>query len=349
MAEITLRQQPYIPGFTVGEYLDLVDQHFPEVGTRLWFGRKGSHTELARLAGLRNEFETDHHSGRGDSYRQAQRNPTIRMRGIRTLFTLASGCADLSRIPSGWRALDLLGGDGLLARVFTGIAPQARGAVITSDMAGHMVVGALRAGHAAVRQEARFLFMHDESVDAALLAYGTHHIAPGDRLAVCREAARVLRPGGRLVLHDFEADSPGSMWFSDVVHRYSKAGHPYRHFTAAEMTRLLKLGGLSAIAIHRIYDPLVTRGESLEAAGAEMADHLYDMYGLTELAQPHAARADIRQMIWKLAENYFLHRESDAPDDADPEWQREPVIYQDGSEWVALVPRVALVAVGEKR
>ncbi|MDH2428444.1 methyltransferase domain-containing protein [Sphaerisporangium sp. TRM90804] len=343
-----LLRQPYLPGLPLGDYLDQIGKRFPDFGRVLWFDRKGAAEALAGLSATTNEFETNDDDGRGDSYRRAQLNRMIRARGMRTLFTLAAGVPDMESIPPGWTLLDLLGGDGLLARVFATMAPRPRHAVITSDMAGHMVAAALHAGLPAIRQQAQFLFMRDESVDAALLAYGTHHIAPEDRLGVCQEAARVLRPGGRLVLHDFEAGAPAALWFSEVVHRYSKAGHSYHHFTAAEMAGHLKLSGLGSVLVRRVYDPLVVRGGSAAEARNLLADYLFDMYGLTGLAFPQTPLDDLRQTVWKLARYHFAHSAKYAPDDAGSEWKREPAVYRDGAEWVAEIPRVALVAVGEK-
>lgn len=50
-----------------------------------------------------------------------------------------------------------------------------------------------------------------------LLAYGTHHIDPANRLSTVQEAHRVLRLGGVFVLHDFEVGGPMDEWFSKVV------------------------------------------------------------------------------------------------------------------------------------
>src|SRR5215471_3312515 len=165
--------QSYVPGLTIQDYLELVRTRFPDLSDLLWFGRDYASDAFSELMSLNNEFETDA-TGRGGSYRRAQRNHIVRAQGIMSLFMLAAGDRGMTSIPAGWRLLDILGGNGLLARNFQEMVPQAANAVITSDMAGQMVVEALNDGLPAIRQRAQFLFMRDDSVDAALIAYGTH-------------------------------------------------------------------------------------------------------------------------------------------------------------------------------
>ncbi|GII66077.1 hypothetical protein Skr01_61620 [Sphaerisporangium krabiense] len=297
MTTKALRRRPYLPGLSLGDYLDFIEDRFPAFARVLWFDRTGGADALGSLP----RPARGGANARADLQRHARRDPMAGARGMRALFTLAAGVTSPERVPRGWNVLDPLGGDGVLAQVFATMAPQAGHAVITSDVAGEMVIEALRAGLPAVRQRARFLFIRDEAVDAVLLAYGTRRIPEADRLLVCQEAARVLRPGGRLVIHDFEEGAP--LTPSGGARRPVAAGHP--RFTAADMERCLALSGLHAIRVHRVHDPLVLRKGSAAEARALLSGHLLDTVG--------------------------------------------PAVFRDGSDWVAEVPRVALVAVGEKR
>jgi SAM-dependent methyltransferase len=333
-----LRDRPYLPGLSMMEYADLARTRFPELTDALWLDRPGAETAWRRLAAAVNEFEDDTDLGRGASYRRAQRSAMVRATGISSLFTLAAGVATPAGIPRDWRLLDVLGGDGLLARVLRTIAPQVVSPAITSDMAGHMVLETLRSGLPAIRQLAQFLFVRDETMDAVIIAYGTHHIGREERAAACQEAARVLRPGGRLVLHDFEEDSPVARWFTEVVHRHSRLGHPYTHFTAAEMEYLITAANLRPVSVRPVYDPLVVEGDDPREVRAALADYLLDMYGLVGLVGQE--RAETRDAVWALARRYFTFPGGAVPD--------RPVVYRRRSTWLAEVPRTALVAVGEK-
>jgi SAM-dependent methyltransferase len=239
MTTSPLLDTTYLPGMTFDEYADLVRGRFPDLADVLWLDRPGAAAALRALADGPNEFETDGGDGRGASYRRAQRRRMVRSRGMRSLFAMAAGVAGTEDIPRDWRLLDVLGGDGLLAHVLRVVAPQVEVPVLTSDMAGNMVLAALRDGLPAVRQLAEFLFLRPATMDAVLIGYGTHHIERAARPLACAEAARVLRPGGRLVVHDFAEGGAVARWFAEVVHRYSRGGHPYTHFTSGELAHCL--------------------------------------------------------------------------------------------------------------
>ena len=336
----------YLPGVTLDDYLRLVRRRFPRLYDSLWFDREGGADAMDSLSRTSNEFETDQ-DGRGESYRQAQENSTVRMRGVRHLISLLTGTTEFDAVGAQWQALDVLGGDGLLARMLDGFAPRVGRGLITSDIAGNMVAEALNRGLPAIRQDARFLFLRDQSMDAVLLAYGTHHIPPADRLRVCQEAARVLRPGGRIVVHDFEEDSPSSRWFSEVVHHYSRAGHQYKHFTGSELEGYLRMTGFRNITIERMYDPFVVHAQTGVQARSELSDYVFDMYGLTGLRSSGISRQELREKVWKCTESQFRYGDAHAPTRPGP-WRMGPSVYQTGSGWTAEIPRIALVAVGEK-
>ncbi|UNO43140.1 class I SAM-dependent methyltransferase [Streptomyces sp. MST-110588] len=344
-----LRDTEYLDGIDVGAYLDLTREQHPQLYAELDFGRDGAREALKSLAQVFNEFETDdRENGRGDSYRRAQKHIAVRMTGIRRLFELAGGVKDVRDLSPTWRTLDLLAGDGLLTRALRVLAPQVRDGVISSDIARTMVTAALSAGLPAIRQDARFLFMRDAAMDAVILAYGSHHVPSDDRTTVFLEAARVLRPGGRFVVHDFEEGSPSARWFSEAVHRHSAAGHPYRHFTAEELREGFGAAGLRDIRVHRVYDPFIMGAATREDAVGELADYLHDMYGLCGLDHGDATRESVRARVWQLCEECFRFGPDDGGADRTDAWLRTPAVHRVGGQWVAEIPRIALVGVGEK-
>lgn len=300
----------------------------------------------SRIPDVPMDFEPSHSGGRGDSYRTAQEDPTIRLVGIRELLTLASPGFDLSRCSSNDVFLDVLGGDGTIARAVPYAVPTGyRPTVLTSDVSAGMVAAAQRYGLPAIREAAQALLLRDCSVGAVILAYGTHHIPFAERDVAVREAHRVTRPGGRIVLHDFELDSPVARWFSDVVDRYSRTGHRFPHFSRAEMAHLLGAAGYRDIEVRRMYDPFVVTGSSPDDALLKLGSHLMDMYGLVRLRDLHKP-SDAARIVADLADVYFRYDGLPAAVDqieVRPAHPGEPPPYR------VELPRVALVATGTRR
>jgi SAM-dependent methyltransferase len=290
------------------------------------------------------DFEDACGGGRGDSYREAQRDPTVRLHGIRQLFALA---APDGRLRS-WRpqhvVLDMLGGDGTLARAVAAVLPRwCRPTVLTSDLSAGMVAAAQRLGLPALRQPAQALRLRDGSVDAVVLAYGTHHVPPAERPAAAAEALRVLRPGGRLVLHDFEDPSPVSRWFRDVVHPLSRTGHPYPHFTASGMRDLLTGAGFTRVEVRRVYDPFRLLGPDPATARRLLGRHLLDMYGLERVRGDDPVAAAER--VAALADECLRY----TPAQASPGQPTLRARYETSSAGCRVeLPRVALVASGTR-
>lgn len=86
----------------------------------------------------------------------------------------------------------------------------------------------------------------DRSCDAALIYFVWHHIE--DRAAAARELARVVKPGGRLLVRTNFADAMPELWW-------------YRYFPRArEVDRM-------------IYEPRATVYATFESAGWEIAAH----------------------------------------------------------------------------
>ncbi|MBG6134021.1 class I SAM-dependent methyltransferase [Longispora fulva] len=286
------------------------------------------------------EFDSDE-TGRGDSYRQAQKDASVRLVGIQQLLDWAVP----KDSPDGVTLLDVLGGDGTLARAVGSPSgnPLSKTTIVTGDISGEMVERALAHGLPAVRQAADFLFLRDHAVDGVLLAYGTHHIAPHLRQDAAAEAVRVVKPGGRVVLHDFEETSPMAQFFNRVVHENSAAGHDYTHFSRESLTEIFDGIGTPARVLD-MYDPLIVRAATPDDARQGMCDYVGSMYGI----RAHLEAQGGLDATWRLLEEHFDHTAFLSGSARGLDIPPAPVVYPSRGQFMAEVPRVAVVAVARK-
>ncbi|MFE3525743.1 class I SAM-dependent methyltransferase [Streptomyces sp. NPDC059161] len=334
---LTRRQVTFGPA-DMADHLSRLRQAAPELHSCVdpQRARTWAH-ELARSGHIEDDFADDTDGGRGTSYLRAQaRNLSARAQGIGHLLSLVP--AGTQRRPA--VVVDVLGGDGLVRRVanarnLTGLS------VLTCDASPYMVRAAWAADCPALVQRADRMLVRDGCVDAVLVAYGSHHIAPEDRAELVHEAYRVLRPGGVLLLHDFLVGSPMDTWFRDVVHPYSRTGHAFDHFTREEISGYLTKAGFEWAEVSDMADPYVATAATAREAELEVGRYLLDMYGLTEIARLHPADADHHTI--ERAKAIFRQER------ADGSLETARVEY-DGSAgtWKCTVPRVAVLGVGRK-
>lgn len=293
------------------------------------------------------DFNSIAGGGRGESYRLAQINPMIRSTGISRLFKLIRPEGGTKEFTPQHKVLDVLGGDGVLARAINQMLPQAtRPHIITSDLAEDMVRAAQAYGLFAIQQPAQKLLLKDNSTDGVIIAYGTHHIAPDQRLEACREAFRVLRPGGRIAFHDFEVDSPVSRWFGEVVDRYSQTGHRFAHFTRDEIRQYLQEAGFDAVKVDQVYDPFILSASTAKGAQTLLKKHFLEMYGLVRLTNCNG-HARALEMVFELAHKYFRY-DYRSLGLADSFGAPHIKTHQKNGCWFVESPRVALVGHGIK-
>jgi SAM-dependent methyltransferase len=334
---------PYVGHQPVTEYLAYMRRQHPHLVDAI----------DVRLDALRaaqawrgpSEFDDNHGTGRGDSYRRAQRSDMVREVGVLRLLDLATAHR---RLDSTLRVLDVLGGDGLVARVWQRVSGHVGPMpILTGDSSPQMIRACIDYGLPAICQPAQRLLVRDDVLDSVLLAYGTHHIPRQDRPVAVAEAYRVLKPGGRLVLHDFAENSSVARWFSDVVDRYSPAGHRYDHFTPAEMEGYFTDAGFTDVRLVRMYDPFRATGNDADDALNHLVRFVADMYGLRLLGEGSgepAATADLLDLLRRC----FLLDPRELPPDAGPDAVAEVTVRPYAGGYVAVLPRVALVAVGTK-
>ena len=159
--------------------------------------------------------------------------------------------ADLLGVDRGDRVLDVGCGTGTLTLVLAGRAgPQ--GAVTGVDAAPEMIAAAhAKAGakegaptfQVAPAQDLPFA---DGSFDAVSTSLLIHHLPEADRVGAIREMLRVLRPGGRLLIVEFQAPR-GRAGKRVTRHLF---GHAMADNTIDEVAAVAEVAGAAGVACH---------------------------------------------------------------------------------------------------
>ncbi|MFB6159737.1 MAG: class I SAM-dependent methyltransferase [Haloferacaceae archaeon] len=153
------------------------------------------------------------------------------------------------------RLLDVAGGPG---RAAAGLDVPER---VVVDAAAGMCRRARAGGLAAVRGDAGRLPVASAAVDAVLVADALHHLpAPDEAL---REAARVLRPGGVLVVREFD---PGTLPGRALVAAERLVGFDSAFLRPDALADRVAAAGLDAAVLDRGFGYTVagTKRESQE-------------------------------------------------------------------------------------
>ncbi len=141
--------------------------------------------------------------------------------------------------------LDLGTGTGRMLEVLGPLAARAEGIDLSHDMLTLARAGLARAGlaHCAVRQGDLYRLPYDaQSFDTAVIHQVLHFLdAPAEAVA---EAARVLRPGGRLAIADFAPH--------DVEELRARHAHRRLGFAEDDVARWCRDAGLEVAGIARI-------------------------------------------------------------------------------------------------
>lgn len=156
--------------------------------------------------------------------------------------------ASLAQARPGDRVLDLGCGTGALSEAMARVVAPG-GSVLGIDPSEPMCRRARRRV-----QQARFevmaaeaLDLPDESIDVVVSALAIHHIDEPARPAAFAQAARVLRPGGQLMVADFR---PPAGRLGALLTRVF-AGHAMAHDPGEEVLELIEGAGLSVVGVHR--------------------------------------------------------------------------------------------------
>jgi SAM-dependent methyltransferase len=247
-----------------------------------------------------NEFTKE---GRGDEYLQSfDICFEARQEGVKDLLTLVNQDCSL-RFSQDDLVCDLLAGNGYINRICNhSLSESEQPRFVNSDISYFMFQNCLKLGLFSLWQSADNLFwLLPNSVDGVIFAYGTHYIPKRVRLQAVCEAKRILKQGGRFVMHDFEQDSSVAAWFRDVVSPFSKTGHNHSHFTKEEMLALAKKAGLRDIKIEYIDDPFVVKASTEQEALSLLARYVFKAYGLSKL------NGNIQEVLTLLDKHFKIY------------------------------------------
>src|SRR5882757_1342723 len=216
---------------------------------------------------------------RGTAYRARQlAAPRAREHGDRKLFEAIGhrlGGFNFRQV-----GLDLIGGNGTTARVAANLLPFPNTPhVIAGDPCLDMVNDALSRNLPAVWQCAQETLFADDSLDFVIGSRGFHHVPTDARAAAFAEAWRILKPGGVLLVVDFEEGSPTARWYSEGLDTYTNTGHRYTHFRRAEMMALLTGAGFRDRSVFDVYDPFQLWADTAEGARDSLLEHVVGMFG----------------------------------------------------------------------
>lgn len=199
--------------------------------------------------------------------------------------------------------------------------------MITNDISSHMFRSAGLWGFP-TREDARLLprTFREGSLDGVLFAYGTHHVTSLDE--AFRASLDVLRPDGRIVVHDFLDEGRVGRWFHEIVDRHSRTGHDFPHLGPVQLAVSLYLAGFRGVELYEMEDPFVfsVPEESPATARHVAFTYLLGMYGMTE---SFGGRLDRFEEVIREILSY-------------PEIGNEPHLGDDGEDLV-YVPRRAMV------
>ncbi len=295
----------------LGAYLERLCQRMPQARSYLdpsWLPESLSNPRAGGRPALPETSESGGFDGNvGKQYASVQLDPTRYMRRATGYAALVQA---LQRFRGPWSAgdvlLDALAGNGTFARVVERLCPEMP-QYVGCDTSLTMAASGLDNGRLIFWDDARSHMLRESFADYAVASYGLHHVACADREDYVAGILRRLKPGGTIVLQDFDRGSATARWYSEFIHKYRSCGHAFTHFTQHALGSLLAKSGAIHIENHVVYDPFlltVDDTESFECSKIRFARDMIDLFALDGLRDGSSQTSDATALFDSM-EPYF--------------------------------------------
>jgi len=221
-----------------------------------------------------NEFSSKYSGGYGDAYQlSTQSHPYAKNIGTQALL---QQCA----VPPNGVLLDAFGGSGQIASAMSRYLRERNSFdILTADVEIDQIKKAVAKGHPAIALDVSNMGIVKTGVfDSVLLGYGFHHLPPERRPRAIEEAIRVVKPRGRLVLHEGMRGGITQKLSHGIIDCHGTSPHLYEHPSYDEVRSYLPKG--VHIEETNIFDPHVIVDTSDKAVEASFLSYYVGHYSL---------------------------------------------------------------------